>query len=254
MASASFTTCTGLFFYSVLGFGVDSWLKRALRGIMVFLKEIVVRKMMMILVFAMVLPAGSSLAGVVEELVNTNFSGGFPAGATVDGNWEVINSTLAFSGSQLARITGPTQEGGDVFHLPVSSLGYQNITLITIQQTRLGLEKVDGDSIQFESTYDGINWGPLKTYDNSTPTDWEPPDVFVLNDLAGNNEELAFRWVARLSSGGDEMRFGQVIVTGQPVPEPAVATLVALGGGAMFLRRLRYRRNKDHQATFVVQG
>src|SRR3989338_1279240 len=175
---------------------------------------------------AMILSAVSPMFGMLAanaaedvELFSDDFESSppFSEWAVSDSKWSVVDSF----GEKKASVKGNTQ-GVSILSKAVSTEGFDNIVL-SYKYTVFGsLEGGDEDHVLVEWSADGSTWNTVADYTGIPDMeDW----VSVSHILSGaeNSADFQMRFSANLSSGADDFRVDDVLLTGDSTEDSEAA-------------------------------
>ncbi len=151
-------------------------------------------------------------------------SGDFSAWTSVTGNWDTSGGSV-HSGSKRAQIFGPYTSNGDVLLLAQSTSGYKNVSLEHWARVYDSLES--NDFLYIEWSPNGSDWNTVIAYGSGPTTDWQKMTVFLFTAPgADDNPLFQLRIRSLLNNTSDCIYFDDIVLSGDPIPEPA--TLVFL--------------------------
>ena len=177
-------------------------------------------------IFALLLSVGVYFLNnpqIARAAASTIFSDGFentpsfsnPVWEQSDNKW-VSNSSSERTGSRGAQVEGNTGGSDDVLKQEESTEGYENITLSYWFKVQNNLEANDDDRVRVQ-WYDGSTWTTLYTINSSDNGDGWVQKTHNLPAGADNNEDFAFRFVAKLDAGNDKVYIDDVSLTGDEI-------------------------------------
>ena len=145
-----------------------------------------------------------------------------------NGNWATQQTALsAYAGSRGANVQGPTTALGDVLAVPISTAGYNQIAISGVIKIRDDLEA--GDVLRLDFDWNGSGWlnvtswsGPLGV------SDWQSFNQ-PLSLLATDNKNFRFRFVLVANGTTDRVNLDELVLSGEPVPEPVGLPVLVLG-------------------------
>jgi len=167
-----------------------------------------------------ILLALPSLARAVT--VDTIFENGFESDDfsfwTSAGNkWDTVGGDV-HSGDQRAEVKGNTS-GDNILQKDQSTAGYENIELeYWYKSASESLEAED--KVFVEYTINGTDWVNLFTIEEGLDDGEWHEDSHSLPLEANNNSDFAIRFRANLDAGADVVKFDDVKLTGEALPEP----------------------------------
>lgn len=149
-------------------------------------------------------------------------SGDLSAWTTVGSKWTHDTGDV-YSGDDKAEVKGDTAPSDDTLTADVSTVGYQNIHVAYRYKISEAFEASDHLVIEW---FDGSTWTVLADYTALGTTGW----LRGTHDLSAalppdHNGDFKIRARAALGSAGDEFRFDDMVVWGEPLPAAPTVTI-----------------------------
>ncbi len=160
----------------------------------------------------------------------------FSAWTSVTGNWDTSGGNV-HSGSKRAQIFGPYSSDGDILLLAQSTEGYKNIKVEHWARVYESLESNDFLYIEW-SPDGGANWNMQFVYAGGPTTDWQGFGFLCMPmESADDNPLFQLRIRSLLNNGSDVIYFDDIVLSGDPIPEPSsIITLAPFLFGLLLCR------------------